>query len=74
MDGKYYIAYGSNLSIEQMKVRTPDARIVGTGILKNWRLLFRTYATIEKFKGFSFPVLVLKISRNSLATKNFNSA
>ena len=62
MDGQYYIAYGSNLSIEQMKVRTPDAVIVGTGILKNWRLLFRTYATIEKCKGYSVPVLVWKIS------------
>ncbi len=45
-----------------MKVRTPDAVIVGTGILKNWRLLFRTYATIEKCKGYSVPVLVWKIS------------
>lgn len=29
MEKKYYIAYGSNLSAEQMKARTPDARIVG---------------------------------------------
>ena len=28
-DNKYYIAYGSNLSIEQMEKRTPDAIIVG---------------------------------------------
>lgn len=62
MDGKYYIAYGSNLSIEQMKVRTPDAVIVGTGILKGWRLLFRTYATIKKCAGYEVPVLVWKIS------------
>ncbi|MBQ6983071.1 MAG: gamma-glutamylcyclotransferase [Synergistaceae bacterium] len=62
MDGKFYIAYGSNLSIEQMKVRTPDAVIVGTGILKDWQLLFRTFATIKKRKGFSVPVLVWKIS------------
>ena len=62
MADKYYIAYGSNLSIEQMKVRTPDAVIVGTGILQNWRLLFRQFATIKKSKGFSVPVLVWKIS------------
>ena len=62
MADKYYIAYGSNLSIEQMKVRTPDAVIVGTGILKDWRLLFRQFATIKKCKGFSVPVLVWKIS------------
>ncbi|MCD8329913.1 MAG: gamma-glutamylcyclotransferase, partial [Lachnospiraceae bacterium] len=33
---RYYIAYGSNLSVAQMKVRTPDAKIVGTGILYGW--------------------------------------
>ena len=30
---RYYIAYGSNLSVEQMKHRTPDAKIVGTAVL-----------------------------------------
>ena len=62
MADRFYIAYGSNLSVEQMKVRTPDAVIVGVGTLKDWRLLFRTYATIEKCKGYSVPVLIWKIS------------
>ena len=62
MNGKFYIAYGSNLSVAQMKVRTPDAVIVGTGILKDWRLLFRRFATIKKCKGYKVPVLVWKIS------------
>ena len=62
MAGKYYIAYGSNLSVEQMKVRTPDAVIVGTAMLKDWRLLFRLFATIKKCRGYSVPVLVWKIS------------
>ena len=62
MADRYYIAYGSNLSVEQMKVRTPNAVIVGTGMLKDWRLLFRQFATIKKCKGFSVPVLVWKIS------------
>lgn len=26
---KYYIAYGSNLSVEQMAYRCPDAKIAG---------------------------------------------
>ena len=59
---KYYAAYGSNMSVEQMRVRTPDAVIIGTGILKDWRLLFRTFATIKKCKGYSVPVVVWKIS------------
>ena len=33
MSKRYYIAYGSNLSTEQMAFRTPDAKIVGTAIL-----------------------------------------
>ena len=36
--------------------------IVGTGLLFGWRLLFRHFATIEKCKGYSVPVLVWKIS------------
>lgn len=51
------------LSLEQIKVRTPDAVIVGTGLLKDWRLLFRQFATIKKCKGYSVPVLVWKISK-----------
>lgn len=62
MADRYYIAYGSNLSIEQMKYRTPDAVIVGTAMLEDWRLLFRRYATIKKCEGFRVPVLVWKIS------------
>ena len=47
MTGKYYLAYGSNLSRKQMQFRTPDAEIIGTSMLEGWRLLFRQYATSE---------------------------
>ena len=62
MENKFYLAYGSNLSREQMAYRTPDAEIVGTAMLKGWRLLFRQYATIKKNEKFETPVLVWKIS------------
>ena len=62
MNERYYIAYGSNLSTEQMKVRTPDAVVAGTGMLNDWRLLFRQFATIIKCKRYSVPMLVWKIS------------
>ncbi len=62
MTDKYYIAYGSNLSVEQMKVRTPDAKIIGTAMLEGWRLLFRKFATIKKNSKFQTPVLIWKIS------------
>ena len=67
---KYYLAYGSNLSVEQMKIRTPEAEIVRTGILHGWRLLFRQFATIQENKIFDVPVLVWKISEQD--EKNLN--
>ena len=62
MTEKFYIAYGSNLSVEQMKTRAPNAIIVGKGILHGWRLLFRQFATVQEDKNFDVPVLVWKIS------------
>ena len=59
---RYYIAYGSNLSVEQMKHRTPDAKIVGTATLQGWRLLFKGCATIEPTEGREVPVLIWEIS------------
>lgn len=59
---RYYIAYGSNLSVEQMKHRTPDAKIVGTATLQGWRLLFKGCATIEPKEGRAVPVLIWEIS------------
>ena len=38
---RLYIAYGSNLNLEQMKRRCPTAEVVGTAELRNWRLWFR---------------------------------
>ena len=59
---RYYIAYGSNLSVEQMAYRCPDAKIAGMAALKNWKLVFRNHATIERAMGCVVPVLVWEIS------------
>ncbi len=60
---KIYIAYGSNIVRSQMAYRCPDAKIVGKGVLKGWRLLYRSgYATIEPEEGETVPVLVWKVS------------
>ena len=64
--GRLYIAYGSNLNLEQMKRRCPTAEIVGAAELKNWRLWFRggnhsAGDTIERERGFSVPVLIWRI-------------
>ena len=64
---KYYIAYGSNLNVEQMRYRCPDARIIGTSVISDYQLLFKgsktgSYLTIEKKKGASVPVAVWEVS------------
>ena len=59
-----YVAYGSNLSVEQMAHRCPHAKIVGTAVLKDWRLVFRFHADIEPCKGYEVPVLIWKISKS----------
>ena len=58
---RLYIAYGSNLNIEQMAKRCSTAKVVGKAIMRNWRLLFCGAATIERQKGAQVPVLVWDI-------------
>ena len=59
---RYYIAYGSNLSVEQMKRRCPDAKVIGKTIMHGWRLVFRIHATIEPDEGASVPIAIWEIS------------
>jgi len=73
MNKRYYIAYGSNLNIEQMRFRCPDARVIGTAILEGWELLFKgsktgSYLTIEKKPGASLPVAVWEVSESDEAS------
>lgn len=41
MADKLYFAYGSNINLEQMAQRCPDAQVVGPVTLENYELLFR---------------------------------
>ena len=58
-----YIAYGSNMSQEQMAFRCPNARLIGTGYLPNHQLEFYYHATVEKtrLKRPRVPVAVWEI-------------
>lgn len=63
---RFYLAYGSNLNLEQMQRRCPAAEVIGTAELKNWRLWFRgvahnAVATIERERGFMVPVLIWRL-------------
>ena len=56
MKKRFYLAYGSNLNINQMNRRCPGARIVGTTVINGYELLFKgsrtgAYLTIEKKAG-----------------------
>ena len=48
-----YFAYGSNINLEQMAYRCPDATVVGPVALENYELLFRRggFATIAPSEG-----------------------
>lgn len=64
---KLYVAYGSNLNVEQMDYRCPDASIVAKGVIPDYVLKYRgsrtgAYATIVREKGKHVPVVVWKIS------------
>lgn len=64
---RLYLAYGSNLSLEQMAYRCPDAQVIGKAEIKDYELLFKgsksgNYATIEPKEGSYVPVLVWAIT------------
>lgn len=62
---RYYIAYGSNLNLEQMARRCPTAEVIKATFLHNFRLMFRgkntAVATIEKHKGSKVPILIWRL-------------
>ena len=69
---RYYIAYGSNLNVQQMQMRCPHAKVVGTAILEGWELLFKgsktgSYLTIEKCDGGMVPVAVWEVAETDEA-------
>ena len=70
MKKRYYIAYGSNLNLPQMRMRCPGATIVGTAMLEGYELLFKgsrtgSYLTIEPKEGGRVPVAIWEISASN---------
>ena len=59
---KIYLAYGSNLNHRQMADRCPNANFLGSLILKDWKLIFKSVATIEKEVGKEVPVGIFQIT------------
>lgn len=69
MKKRYYLAYGSNLNVEQMRWRCPGSRALGTGFIDGYRLLFKgsktgSYLTIEPKDGAEVPVAVWEVNED----------
>lgn len=69
MNKRYYIAYGSNLNIEQMRYRCPGAKVLGTAVISDYRLLFKgsrsgSYLTIEPKDGAEVSVAVWSVTED----------
>lgn len=66
MAKRLYVAYGSNLNLDQMKYRCPTAKLYGTGVLEGYELQFKgspygAFATIAPKEGASVPVALWEI-------------
>ena len=65
---KLYVAYGSNLHLGQMRYRCPDAKVYGSGVIKNYSLTFwgnwnrNGVATILPGSDTDVPVGIWEIS------------
>lgn len=63
---KLYIAYGSNMNLEQMAYRCPTVKVKGADSIIGWNLVFRgnkgnAYATIEPAENKEVPVIIWEI-------------
>ena len=68
---RFYLAYGSNLNVRQMKLRCPTARVVGIAEIKDYELLFKgsktgSYLTIEPKEGGIVPVAVWEVQEQDV--------
>ena len=69
---EYYLAYGSNLNLKQMKERCPSAHLIGTSFLNGYRLIYKgtaddsSYLTIEAYDGACVPIGVFEVSKSDM--------
>ena len=58
---RLYIAYGSNINLEQMAYRCPNSKIISKEMLKGYELEFRGVATIVPNDKSEVPILIWEI-------------
>ena len=64
---RYYLAYGSNLNIRQMRYRCPTAKPIGITAIPDYELLYKgsgtgAYLTIEPKKDGRVPIAVWEVT------------
>lgn len=75
----YYVAYGNNLHLKDMKRRCPDACVVGSAILKNTMLVFRgtngeSWLNVEPSENEHVPVGIWQIKPSDEASMDIYEA
>ena len=61
---KYYLSYVSNLNLSQMRRRCPNAKKVGSFLLRGYELEFRYYLRIKKSPNGEVPLGIFEIDEN----------
>lgn len=56
-----YAAYGSNMHLGQMAYRCPDSRVVGKGMIRDYKLKFSYHADIVPSNGDFVPVVLWEV-------------
>lgn len=67
---RFYFAYGSNMSSEQMRRRCPAAQPVGTGAIEGWRFIVNSRGTSSIVRANDGCVhgVVWRVTRDCIAT------
>lgn len=60
-----YVAYGSNMNLEQMSYRCPHSKVVSNGRLIGWKLVFNYHADVIETKNVNdeVPVVIWDIHK-----------
>lgn len=59
---KLYVAYGSNMNLEQMALRCPDSKVVSSALMHGYELQFKYHATIEPNPDSKVPIILWQLS------------
>lgn len=68
----YYLAYGSNLNLEEMSRRCPNAKPIGTVLLQDYHLVYKgvgdgyAYLTIERQNDSFVPLGLFEVTKSDI--------